>query len=127
MGKSEKTLQCLFEIANEKSPAIMFIDEVDSLCRARKEEDSEANARLKTQLLTKMDGLTANGSQLVIIGNTNLPHQLDSAFLRRFEKKVYVGLPTDDERLSLLHQFLSDYKHNLTEDDIRDIHRRTTG
>jgi hypothetical protein len=74
----------LFEMAREKKPAIVFIDEVDSLCGSRDEGGSEASRRIKTEFLVQMNGVGNDQSGVLVLGATNIPWQLDSAIRRRF-------------------------------------------
>lgn len=127
LGESEKAIKCLFDLAKERRPCIIFVDECDGLCRARKEQDSESTAKLATQLLTSMDGFSSADSGVLVIGNTNLPQILDAGFRRRFEQRVYVALPTKPERRQLIQQFLKDYRHSVSESQIKDIARKTDG
>ncbi len=99
LGESEKLVLELFEMAKKKQPSIIFIDEVDSLTQARGGGEHDAMRRVKTQLLTTMDGMTSsNEDRVVVIGATNLPWEIDDAFLRRFERRIYVGLPDYEAR-----------------------------
>lgn len=98
LGESEKLVRALFKLAREKQPSIIFIDEVDALVGARGGEH-DAIRRVKTELLTSMDGITSNPEdRLVVIGATNLPESIDSAFRRRFERRIYIPLPDADAR-----------------------------
>ncbi len=81
----------MFEAAKKSNPAIIFIDEIDSMLTARSESDNDAARRLKTEFLVQFDNL--QGCRVIVIGATNLPNELDLAALRRFNKLVYVGLP----------------------------------
>lgn len=74
-----------------------------------------------------MDGIGSDSNGILIIGNTNLPHSLDRAFRRRFEKRIYVGLPNQDERYELVKQFIKSYDHALSDDDIKHLAERTVG
>ena len=70
----------LFSLARESSPAIIFIDEVDSLCSARGEGESEAARRIKTQLMVEMQGVNSGGdARVLVLAATNLPYNLDNA------------------------------------------------
>lgn len=98
LGQSEKLVKQLFQLAKEKQPSIVFIDEVDSLTQSRGGEH-EASRRVKTQLLTSMDGVTGSGKdRVVVIGATNVPWEIDAAFRRRFERRIQVPLPDFDAR-----------------------------
>ena len=94
LGESEKLVQQLFETAIEKQPSLIFIDEVDSIASTRGGGEHDAMRRVKTTLMTQMDGITTKKSdRLVVIGATNLPWELDPAFRSRFEKRIYINLP----------------------------------
>ncbi|MHA2249695.1 MAG: AAA family ATPase [Candidatus Kariarchaeaceae archaeon] len=99
LGESEKLVKRLYEIAKEKQPSIIFIDEVDSLTQARGEGENDAMRRVKTQLLTSMEGLSSKkGDRVVTVGATNIPWEIDSAFRRRFQRRIFVTLPDFEAR-----------------------------
>ncbi|KAF8925393.1 Vacuolar protein sorting-associated protein 4 [Haplosporangium gracile] len=83
MGESERLVKQLFQMARENKPAIIFIDEVDSLCGTRGEGDSEASRRVKTEFLVQMNGVGNDMEGVLVLGATNIPWQLDSAIRRR--------------------------------------------
>lgn len=70
-------------MARENKPAIIFIDEVDSLCGSRGEGESEAARRIKTEFLVQMNGVGNDNDGVLVLGATNIPWQLDSAIRRR--------------------------------------------
>lgn len=99
LGESEKLVKKLYELAKEKQPSIIFIDEVDSLTQSRGDGENDAMRRVKTQLLSSMEGLSSGkGDRVVTIGATNVPWDIDSAFRRRFQRRIYVSLPSHDAR-----------------------------
>eukprot|EP00955_Chlamydomonas_euryale_P055129 356036-Chlamydomonas_euryale.AAC.15 len=77
LGESEKLVKQLFDLARENAPSIIFIDEVDSLCSARGENQSEAAGRIKTQLMIEMNGVGSSNDRVLVLGATNLPYSLD--------------------------------------------------
>ena len=94
LGESERLIKELFSLAREEAPSIVFIDEVDSIATARGAKEMGGERRIKTQLLIEMDGMKAKKDErIIILGATNRPWDLDAAFRRRFEKKIYIGLP----------------------------------
>ncbi|MDG6079119.1 AAA family ATPase [Erythrobacter litoralis] len=102
-GESEKALRQVFEEAAKSSPAIVFIDEIDSIAPKRDRVPGEAEKRLVAQLLTLMDGLEAR-SNLVVIAATNRPDAIDEALRRpgRFDREIVIGVPDESGRREIL-------------------------
>ncbi|CAK1546262.1 unnamed protein product [Leptosia nina] len=104
-GDSEKLVR-LFDMAAFYAPSTIFLDEVDSLCAVRgADSEHEASRRFKAELLIQMDGLAAPFNQdkvVMVLAATNHPWDIDEAFRRRFEKRIYVGLPDESTRVKLL-------------------------
>lgn len=73
----------LFELARESKPAIIFIDEIDSLAGTRNESESEGSRRIKTEFLVQMNGVGHDDTGVLVLGATNIPWQLDNAIKRR--------------------------------------------
>lgn len=110
-GESEKLIKELFAHARQQNNrAIIFVDEIDSLCRKRSSQEAETTRRVKTELLKQMEGATAQNDQtdIFFLCATNRPWELDAAFLRRFEKRIYVSLPTRKARRELFDIHLKD-------------------
>jgi SpoVK/Ycf46/Vps4 family AAA+-type ATPase len=102
LGESEKLVRELFRVAREKQPAIVFIDEVDSVASTRSGEETGGERRVKTQVLKEMDGVsTKPDEKILVLGATNRPWDIDEAFRRRFEKRVYLPIPDADARREL--------------------------
>ncbi|KAL6744070.1 hypothetical protein Aduo_017044 [Ancylostoma duodenale] len=130
VGDAEKTIRSLFQIARNAQPAIIFIDEIDSILCDRSEKDTEVSRRMKTEFLVQFDGATSSADdRILVIGATNRPYELDDAVLRRFPKRILLDLPDERARRTLLKTILE--KHNmaagLSDYDIRWIASRTQG
>ena len=102
-GETEKIIKDLFSHARKNvGRSIIFIDEIDGLCRRRNSNEQEQTRRIKTELLKQMEGSeTQEESNLFILGATNCPWELDTAFMRRFEKRIYIPLPDKQTRREL--------------------------
>ena len=123
LGEAEKNVSKLFVMARkyaekEGKPVILFVDEVDSLLGSRNSEVG-GEVRTKNQFLTEMDGVNGKGKDLMlyVIGATNKPWSLDWPFLRRFQKRIYVSLPTQEARESLFHQYTEPLTKNYRVND----------
>jgi len=102
-GESEKRLREVFEEAARAAPAIIFIDEIDSIAPKRTQVTGEAEKRLVAQLLTLMDGLERRAN-LVVIAATNRPDAIDPALRRpgRFDREIVIGVPDQRGRREIL-------------------------
>ncbi|QWC57201.1 CDC48 family AAA ATPase [Erythrobacter sp. 3-20A1M] len=102
-GESEKRLREVFEKASQNAPAIIFIDEIDSIAPKRDQVTGEAEKRLVAQLLTLMDGLEARAN-VVVIAATNRPDAIDEALRRpgRFDREIVIGVPDENGRREIL-------------------------
>ncbi len=102
-GESEKQLREIFEEAEKNSPAIIFLDEIDSIAPNRDEVQGEAERRVVAQLLTLMDGLKSRGN-VVVIAATNRQNSIDPALRRpgRFDREIAINPPNRDGRLEIL-------------------------
>lgn len=127
LGESEKLVKNLFQLAREHKPSIIFIDEVDSLCGSRSENESEAARRIKTEFLVQMQGVGVDNEGILVLGATNIPWVLDSAIRRRFEKRIYIPLPEEHARTDMFKLNLGTTSHSLTDADFRELGKRTSG
>ena len=102
-GESEERLRETFKQAQENSPSIIFIDEIDSIAPKREEVSGDVEKRVVSQLLTLMDGIEGRG-KLVVIGATNRPNALDPALRRpgRFDREIEIGVPDEGGRFDIL-------------------------
>lgn len=119
LGEAEKNVSKLFHMAKdyaekEGKPVILFVDEVDSLLGSRNSEVG-GEIRTKNQFLTEMDGVNDKGKnlKLYVIGATNKPWSLDWPFLRRFQKRIYVSLPTQEARQKLFDLYTSPLRKDI--------------
>ncbi|TMW57418.1 hypothetical protein Poli38472_003343 [Pythium oligandrum] len=126
-GESEKLVKNLFEMAREKKPSIIFIDEIDALCSSRTEGESDSTRRIKTEFLVQMQGVREARSGVLVLGATNVPWELDPAIRRRFEKRIYIPLPEEEARRVMLKIHLGDTPHALKEVDFEVIAKKTEG
>ncbi len=102
-GESEARLRELFETAQRRAPAIIFIDEIDAIAPKRTEVIGDVEKRIVAQLLALMDGLKSRG-EVIIIGATNVPDMVDPALRRpgRFDREISTNPPDWQGRLTIL-------------------------
>jgi len=119
LGEAEKNVSNLFKMARsyaekEGKPVILFIDEVDSLLGTRNNEVG-GEIRTKNQFLSEMDGISDKGKnlKLYVFGATNKPWSLDWPFLRRFQKRIYVSLPSQLAREKLFDLYTAPLKKDI--------------
>ncbi|KAI9146575.1 P-loop containing nucleoside triphosphate hydrolase protein [Paraphysoderma sedebokerense] len=127
MGESERLVKQLFQLARENKPAIIFIDEIDSLCGARGEGGSEASRRIKTEFSVQMNGVGNDMDQILVLGATNIPWQLDSAIRRRFEKRIYIPLPELHARARMFQIHIGNTPCQLRQEDFKVLAEKTEG
>jgi transitional endoplasmic reticulum ATPase len=105
-GESEGRLRSVFEDAQSHAPAIIFIDEIDSIAPKREDMGGEKQVerRVVAQLLSLLDGLKSRG-QVIVIGATNIPNTIDPALRRpgRFDREISIPIPDKNGRLEILH------------------------
>jgi vacuolar protein-sorting-associated protein 4 len=126
-GESERLVRALFEIARRSRPAVIFVDEIDSLCGTRSDDENESSRRIKTEFLVQMQGVGKDNGGILVLGATNTPWNIDAAVRRRFEKRVYIPLPDESARMALVTSSLRKAVHNLTQADVRTLADRTRG
>jgi SpoVK/Ycf46/Vps4 family AAA+-type ATPase len=110
---------------------VIFLDEIDSLLCARSESEPESSRKIKTQFMIELEGLNTSGAQIVTIGATNRPDDIDEAVRRRLEKRLYIPLPNAAGRAQFLHRIMkNDAMENqidMTEDEIKKLITLTLG
>lgn len=105
MGSSEKRLHAIFESARRNAPSVLFFDEIDALAADRKDLRQSAGRTVINQFLAEMDGGVSNNDGVLILGATNAPWHIDSAFKRpgRFDRTIFVPPPDDEARISIIN------------------------
>ena len=137
-GESEARLREVFQKAQETSPSIIFIDEMDAIAPKREEVTGEVERRVVAQLLSLMDGMGSRGN-VIVIGATNRPNAIDPALRRpgRFDREIEIGVPDKAGRFEALQihtrnmplgedvelKRLSDVTHGYTGADIASLCR----
>ncbi len=137
-GESEARLREIFQKAQETSPSIIFIDEMDAIAPKREEVTGEVERRVVAQLLSLMDGMGSRGN-IIVIGATNRPNAIDPALRRpgRFDREIEIGVPDKAGRYEVLQihsrnmplaedvdlKRLSDVTHGYTGADIASLGR----
>lgn len=122
VGMGAKRVRELFKKAKTMAPAIVFIDEIDAVGKARGGMRNDEREATLNQLLTEMDGFE-DSSGVIVIAATNKIEMLDDALLRpgRFDRRVFVSLPNKQERKSILKIYLSNKPHSLDIDEIAEM------
>jgi len=125
VGMGAKRVSELFAKAKEMAPSIIFIDEIDAVGKSRGGQSNEERESTLNQLLTEMDGFEES-SGVMVIAATNKIEVLDEALLRagRFDRRVHIGLPDFNERVSTLNLYLKEKQHTV---DINKIANLTIG
>lgn len=110
LGDTEQLARAVFSLARRVQPTIIFIDEIDGLFRERSSTEHEAHKNLKAEFMQLWDGLTTDDrhNQVVVLGATNRPYDVDPAILRRMPRPFEVGLPNHEERVEILRKVLEE-------------------
>ncbi|KAM0562160.1 hypothetical protein ACHAPJ_002605 [Fusarium lateritium] len=110
VGEAEKQLRLLFEEARRTQPSIIFFDEIDGLAPVRSSKQEQIHASIVSTLLALMDGMDGRG-QVIVIGATNRPDNIDPALRRpgRFDREFYFPLPDIEGRKSILNIHTADW------------------
>jgi len=125
-GESEKKIREIFDVAEKNAPAIVFIDEIDSIAPKREQVTGEVERRVVAQLLALMDGLKSRG-RVVVIAATNRVNALDPALRRpgRFDREIEIKVPSKKGRLEILQ--IHTRRMPLKDVNIEDYAARTHG
>jgi len=119
VGMGAKRVHELFAAAKNNSPSIVFIDEIDAVGKERDGNRSDEREATLNQLLTEMDGFE-DSSGVIVIAATNKIDVLDAALLRagRFDRRVFVELPTPFERKAIINKYLDKVPHDVDVEEI---------
>ncbi|KAJ7010565.1 hypothetical protein D5086_000864 [Populus alba] len=126
-GEDEKNVRALFTLAAKVSPTIIFVDEVDSMLGQRSRAgEHEAMRKIKNEFMTHWDGLLTNqGERILVLAATNRPFDLDEAIIRRFERRIMLGLPSAEHRERILKTLLG--KEKIEGLDFKELATMTEG
>lgn len=127
LGESEKLVKELFSMARAEKPSIVFVDEIDSLCSARSDNESESSRRVKTEFLVQMNGVGNDTEGILVLAATNIPWGLDSAIRRRFEKRIFIGLPEAPARTVMFKIHIGNTPNSLTPEEFKKLGEMTDG
>ncbi len=119
VGMGAKRVHDLFAAAQANTPSIIFIDEIDAVGKKRDGNSNDEREATLNQLLTEMDGFQ-DSSGVIVVAATNKIEVLDEALLRagRFDRRVFVELPTPKERESIISKYLQHIPHNVNSEEI---------
>eukprot|EP00106_Octopus_bimaculoides_P005752 XP_014773194.1 PREDICTED: fidgetin-like protein 1 [Octopus bimaculoides] len=128
VGEGEKTVRTLFAVSRCYQPAVIFIDEIDSLLSQRSDNEHESSRRIKTEFLVQLDGATTDSEErLLVIGATNRPQEIDEAARRRFVRRLYIPLPEKEARKTIVENLLREQQHSLTPEQLDQICDKSKG
>lgn len=128
VGEGEKMVRALFAIARCHQPAVIFIDEIDSLLSQRTDGEHDSSRRIKTEFLVQLDGAaTAAEDRILVVGATNRPQEIDEAARRRLAKRLYIPLPEATARSQIVTNLMSQEKNQLREEELDCVVTATEG
>nr|XP_034957276.1 fidgetin-like protein 1 [Zootoca vivipara] len=128
VGEGEKMVRALFAVARFQQPAVIFIDEIDSLLSQRADGEHESSRRIKTEFLVQLDGATTSSEdRILVVGATNRPQEIDEAARRRLVKRLYIPLPDSSARKQIVTRLMSKENCSLTEEEIDLIVKKSDG
>jgi SpoVK/Ycf46/Vps4 family AAA+-type ATPase len=128
LGESERLMRALFQAAREHQPAIIFIDEIDSILSVRSAQENDGIQRLKTEFFVQMDGVASDQEdRILVMGATNRPAAIDPAARRRLVKRIYVPLPDKAAREALILKSFEEVPFQMTPDELSRVATRTAG
>ncbi|CAG0914061.1 unnamed protein product [Notodromas monacha] len=126
-GEAEKMVRTLFAVARCRAPAVIFLDEVDSVLTARTGDESDSVRRIKTEFFVQLDGAGSGDERILLVGATNRPQELDDAARRRFVRRLYIPLPEKIARKKLMESLMGKVSSALSDADLDFIAEKTEG
>ncbi|XP_037349282.1 fidgetin-like protein 1 [Talpa occidentalis] len=128
VGEGEKMVRALFAVARCHQPAVIFIDEIDSLLSQRGDGEHESSRRIKTEFLIQLDGATTSSEdRILVVGATNRPQEIDEAARRRLVKRLYIPLPEASARKQIVINLMSKEQCCLGEEEIELVVQQSDG
>ncbi|XP_029812135.1 fidgetin-like protein 1 [Suricata suricatta] len=128
VGEGEKMVRALFAVARCQQPAVIFIDEIDSLLSQRGDGEHESSRRIKTEFLVQLDGATTSSEdRILVVGATNRPQEIDEAARRRLVKRLYIPLPEASARRQIVTNLMSKEQCCLSEEEVGLVVQRSDG
>lgn len=128
VGEGEKMVRALFAIARCHQPAVIFIDEIDSLLSQRTDGEHDSSRRIKTEFLVQLDGAaTAAEDRILVVGATNRPQEIDEAARRRLAKRLYIPLPEAAARSQIITNLMAQEKNQLRDKELESVVTATEG
>ncbi|XP_043832197.1 fidgetin-like protein 1 [Dromiciops gliroides] len=128
VGEGEKMVRALFAVARCQQPAVIFIDEIDSLLSQRGDGEHESSRRIKTEFLVQLDGATTSSEErILVVGATNRPQEIDEAARRRLVKRLYIPLPEASARKQIVKNLMAKEHFCLSEEEISLIVKQSDG
>ncbi|XP_044858923.1 fidgetin-like protein 1 isoform X2 [Mauremys mutica] len=128
VGEGEKMVRALFTVARCQQPAVIFIDEIDSLLSQRGDGEHESSRRIKTEFLVQLDGATTSSEdRILVVGATNRPQEIDEAARRRLVKRLYIPLPEASARKQIVTRLMSKEHCCLREEEVELIVKKSDG
>ncbi len=127
IGRSEKNMGFIFEVARRNTPCVLFFDEIDALGASRSDMKNSSGRHVINQFLSELDGVSHSNDGLLIMGATNAPWHLDTAFRRpgRFDRILFVPPPDEEGKSEILKIHLKDKPHK--DIHIAEIIKHTSG
>ncbi|XP_059828442.1 fidgetin-like protein 1 [Hypanus sabinus] len=128
VGEGEKMVRAMFAVARCHQPAVIFIDEIDSLLSQRVDGEHDSSRRIKTEFLVQLDGAaTSADDRILVVGATNRPQEIDEAARRRLVKRLYIPLPESSARRHIVVNLMSCENCSLSQEELELIIEQSKG